>query len=169
MALLEIVTVPDPVLKQEAEELRDFNPEIERVVKDMAETMYHAPGIGLAANQVGLLKQIAVVDVSPPEEEKKLIVLVNPRIISMEGEDIAEEGCLSVPDINVEIKRASRIKVIAKNLRGEDIELSAEGLLARAIQHELDHLQGTVILDKASILKRRRYLNNLKKSKTPAN
>ncbi len=165
MALLEIITVPDPVLKKKAEELKDFNPEIERVVKDMAETMYHAPGAGLAANQVGLLKQIAVVDVSPPEEDKNLIVLINPRIVTMEGEQTGSEGCLSVPELRVELKRADKIKVVAKNLRGEYIELDAEGLLARAIQHELDHLTGRTILDRLSRLKRRMYLDNLKKQK----
>jgi peptide deformylase len=146
LALLEIVKVPDPVLSKRAEELRDFNPEVERVVRNMAETMYHAPGVGLAANQ-----------------DKNLIVLVNPRIVFMEGEDQAEEGCLSVPELRVEIPRATRIKVVAKDLRGEDVELDAEGLLARAIQHELDHLEGTTILDKVGRLKRRSYLNNLKK------
>jgi peptide deformylase len=163
LAILDIVTVPDPVLMKRADELRDFNPEIERIVMDMAETMYHAPGAGLAANQVGLLKQVAVLDVSPPDEEKNLIILINPKIVTMEGELIGEEGCLSVPDLRVEMKRAARVKVIARNLRGEDVEIDAEGLLARAIQHELDHLMGNTILDRIGRLKRRMYLNNLKK------
>ena len=165
MAILEIVTVPDPVLKKQAQELKDFNLEIEKIVNNMAETMYHAPGVGLAANQVGLLKQIAVIDVSPPEEEKNLIVLINPRIVNAEGELPGEEGCLSVPELKVEMDRAEKVKVVAKGLRGEDIEIDAEGLLARAIQHELDHLMGKTILDRIGRLKRRMYLDNLKKKR----
>lgn len=165
MALLEIITVPDPVLKQRAEDLKDFNPEIEKIVRDMSETMYHAPGVGLAANQVGLLKKIAVIDVSMPDEDKNLLVLINPRIVYREGVSIGEEGCLSVPGLKTEIKRSEKIKVAAKDIKGEDIELEADGFLARAIQHELEHLEGTVILDHISLIKRRMYLSKLKKSR----
>ena len=163
MAVLEIIEVPDPVLRKIAEPVRDYNPALEKLIQDMADTMYSAPGIGLAGNQVGVLKWIAVVDVSPPDKPKNLIVLINPEIVEMEGEDEMEEGCLSIPDFRQIVKRAKKIKVRARNLKGEEIELSAEGLLARAIQHELDHLNARLILDYANPIKRELYLRRRKK------
>jgi len=163
MAVLEIIEVPDPVLRKVAEPVRDYNPALEKLIQDMADTMYSAPGIGLAGNQVGVLKQIAIVDVSPPDKPKNLIVLINPEIVEMEGEDEMEEGCLSIPDFRQIVKRAKKIKVRARNLKGEEIELSAEGLLARAIQHELDHLNARLILDYANPIKRELYLRKRKK------
>jgi len=163
MAVLEIIEVPDPVLRKIAEPVRDYNPALEKLIQDMADTMYSAPGIGLAGNQVGVLKQIAIVDVSPPDKPKNLIVLINPEIVEMEGEDEMEEGCLSIPDFRQIVKRAKKIKVRARNLKGEEIELSAEGLLARAIQHELDHLNARLILDYANPIKRELYLRKRKK------
>ena len=163
MAVLEIIEVPDPVLRKVAEPVRDYNPALEKLIQDMADTMYSAPGIGLAGNQVGVLKQIAIVDVSPPDKPKNLIVLINPEIVEMEGEDEMEEGCLSIPNFRQIVKRAKKIKVRARNLKGEEIELSAEGLLARAIQHELDHLNARLILDYANPIKRELYLRKRKK------
>ena len=163
MAILEIVKVPDPVLRKIAQPVRDYNPELEKLAKDMAETMYSAPGIGLAGNQVGVLKRIAVVDVSSPDEPKNLLVLINPEIVQAEGEDKMEEGCLSVPDFRQKVPRAYKIRVRARNLKGEEVELEAEGLLARAIQHELDHLDARLILDYASPIQRELYLRKRKK------
>jgi len=164
MALLEIVTAPDPVLRKKAEKVREYNKELEKLVLDMAETMYAAPGIGLAANQCGVLKQVAVVDISPPDKPKNLLVLINPEIVQKdEQQDQMEEGCLSLPEFRQVVSRPSRIKVCAKNLKGETQEIIAEGLLARAIQHEMDHLNGKLLLDYASSIKREFYLRKRKK------
>jgi len=163
MAVLEIVKVPNPILLKVADKVRGYNQELERLVSDMAETMYSAPGIGLAANQVAVLKQVAVVDTSLPDQPKNLLVLINPKIIESEGLDDLEEGCLSVPEFRQVVERPSRIKVRAKNLKGEQIEINAEGLLARAIQHELDHLNGRLILDYAGSAKKALYLKKRKK------
>ena len=166
MSLLEIVTFPHPALKTKAGEVKGLNPDLERLVQDLAETMYHAPGVGLAANQVGVLQQVAVVDVSGPEEEKNLIVLVNPRIVSLQGEEKNEEGCLSVPGFRAEVARALKITVQARNLKGEEITLTAEGLFARALQHEIDHLQGRLFFDRLGRLKRSRIVRQIKKQKS---
>lgn len=163
MAILEIVKVPNPILRKKAEKVSDYNQALEKLVKDMAETMYSAPGIGLAANQVGVLKQIAIVDPSPPDQRKNLLVLINPEIIDAEGLDESEEGCLSLPDFREIISRPSQIKIRARDLQGREIEILAQGLLARAIQHELDHLQGKLLLDYASAVKRELYLKKRKK------
>ena len=165
MSLLEIVTFPHPALKTKAGEVNSVNPDLEKLVQDLAETMYHAPGIGLAANQVGVLQQVAVVDVSGPEEAKNLVVLVNPRIVAAEDSEALEEGCLSVPGFRAEVKRAARLTVRAKNLKGEDIEIHAEGLFARALQHEIDHLQGKLFLDRIGRLKRSQIIREIKKKK----
>ena len=165
MSLLEIVTFPHPALKTKAGEVKGINPDLEKLVRDLAETMYHAPGIGLAANQVGVLQQVAVVDVSGPEEAKNLVVLVNPRIVAAEDSEALEEGCLSVPGFRAEVKRAARLTVRAKNLKGEDIEIHAEGLFARALQHEIDHLQGKLFLDRIGRLKRSQIIREIKKKK----
>ncbi|OGP57161.1 MAG: peptide deformylase [Deltaproteobacteria bacterium RBG_13_61_14] len=165
MSLLEIVTFPHPALKTKADEVKSVNPDLERLARDLAETMYHAPGIGLAANQVGVLQQVAVVDVSGPEEAKNLVVLVNPRIVEAEEREALEEGCLSVPGYRAEVERAARITVRAKNLKGADIEIHAEGLFARALQHEIDHLQGKLFLDRIGRLKRSQIIREIKKKK----
>jgi len=165
VSLLEIVTFPHPALKTKAGEVKGINPDLEKLVRDLAETMYHAPGIGLAANQVGVLQQVAVVDVSGPEEAKNLVVLVNPRIVAAEDSEALEEGCLSVPGFRAEVKRAARLTVRAKNLKGEDIEIHAEGLFARALQHEIDHLQGKLFLDRIGRLKRSQIIREIKKKK----
>jgi len=163
MSVLEIVEVPDPVLRKKAKPVKEFNADLERLAQDMAETMYSAPGVGLAANQVAVLKQILVIDATPKDEPKSLIVLVNPEIVECESLASQEEGCLSLPDFRQVIDRSMTIKVRAKNLKGEDLEFSAEGLLARAIQHEVDHLNGKLLFDYSNPIKREFYIKKRKK------
>ncbi len=165
MAILEIVEFPNPVLKEEARDLEGINDEILKLIDDMAETMYHAPGVGLAANQIGLAKRLLVADISKQDEPKNLITLVNPRIIEMdEDTETMEEGCLSVPDFTAEVKRALKIKVQAKNLKGENILVTAEGFMARVLQHEIDHLNGKLFIDHIGRMKRSRYVKQRKKA-----
>jgi peptide deformylase len=154
MALLPILEYPDPRLKKVAAPVRSFTPEVVRLVRDMAETMYAAPGIGLAATQVDVHKRIIVIDISEAKDD--LVVLVNPEIVSAEGVAECEEGCLSVPGYYDKVTRAARITVRARNERGEPIERTAEGLLAVCVQHEMDHLIGTMFVDYLSPLKRAR-------------
>lgn len=163
MAILEIIKVPDKRLRMPAKEVKNFNSQLEKLVQDMAETMYSAPGIGLAGNQVGALERVCVIDVSHLKGERNLLVLVNPVLLSLEGEEEIEEGCLSIPDFRQEVKRATKVRVLAKDINGKEIELFAEGLLARAIQHEVDHLKGRLILDYASGFKRELYIKRLKR------
>ena len=159
--LLNILEYPDPRLKKVASPVRAFTPDIEKLVRDMAETMYAAPGIGLAATQVDVHKSIIVMDISDARDE--LRVFVNPQIVAAEGEAECEEGCLSVPGYYDKVTRAERVTVRAQDARGEPFELEAEGLLAVCVQHEMDHLQGTVFVDRLSPLKRARLANRLKK------
>lgn len=154
MAVLEIRKYPDEVLKQKTKPVSEFGPELQKLIDDMIETMYAAPGVGLAANQVGVSKQVAVIDVSSREEESSLIVLVNPEIVHREGETASEEGCLSIPDYTTIVKRAERVKVRCLDRRGNRIEIEADGLLARALQHEIDHLDGFLLIDRIGRIKR---------------
>jgi peptide deformylase len=154
MALLPILEYPDPRLKKVAAPVKSFTPDIVKLVRDMAETMYAAPGIGLAATQVDVHKRIIVIDISEAKDD--LLVLVNPEIVAAEGEAECEEGCLSVPGYYDKVTRAARITVRARNERGEPIERTAEGLLAVCIQHEMDHLIGKMFVDYLSPLKRAR-------------
>ncbi len=168
MAVREIVVVPHPALSQEAEEIKNIDDYVRNLARDMAETMYQAPGIGLAANQVGEPIKLIVVDVDyaygdPKDKKKRPIVIINPEIGLCEGSDTLEEGCLSVPDFNVDITRPSCIQLTGLDLEGNPVKIEAEGLLARALQHEVDHLKGTTILEHASILKRNIYRRRLKK------
>jgi peptide deformylase len=129
--------------------------------------MYAAPGVGLAANQIGVPLQLAVIDITPQEEggpKRQLVVLVNPEMVSMEGSILSEEGCLSVPDITEKVKRAARVKVRAQDRTGRHFELEAEGLMAKALQHEIDHLNGIVFIDRLSSLKRNIIRRRLKKT-----
>jgi peptide deformylase len=130
--------------------------------------MYAAPGVGLAANQVGVLKRIAVVDVSHPDGEPDLLVLVNPEIVARDGQIDWEEGCLSFPGIQVDVNRSARVRVKALNRDGEPFELEAEDLLAVALQHEIDHLDGVTLHDKVSFLKRRMIMRELSATKSSA-
>lgn len=155
MALLPILKYPDPRLREVAAPIAKITDEIRQLAEDMAETMYDADGCGLAANQVGVLQRIFVVDVASADEPSHLQVFINPEILELDGTQIWEEGCLSFPGVSEEIKRAERVKVRAQNLDGETFELEADGLLAVAIQHETDHLNGVVMLDKLSAIKKR--------------
>ncbi len=154
MALLPILEYPDPRLKKVAAPVTAFTPDLVKLVRDMAETMYAAPGVGLAATQVDVHKRVIVIDVSEAKDD--LLVLVNPEIVAAEGEAECEEGCLSVPGYYDKVTRAARITVRARDERGGPIERTAEGLLAVCIQHEMDHLVGKVFVDYLSPLKRAR-------------
>jgi peptide deformylase len=161
MALLHILEYPDPRLKKVAAPVTAFTPEIEKLVRDMAETMYAAPGVGLAATQVDVHKRVIVIDISDIKDE--LRVFINPELVAAEGEAECEEGCLSVPGYYDKVTRAARVVVRAQNERGEPFTLEAEGLLAVCIQHEMDHLEGRVFVERLSPLKRARLLAKLRK------
>ena len=163
MAILHICTYPEEILRQPAEPVTDIDEEVVRLVDHMAETMYSAPGIGLAATQVGVAKQVLVADTAARKPESELIVLINPEIVAAEGEVLFEEGCLSVPDYQAEVKRHERITVRGLNLKGEEVEIEAEGLLAIVLQHEIDHLNGILFIDRLSKLKRDLYKRRLRK------
>lgn len=163
MALLDICTYPDRVLRQKAVPVEKVDRKIRKLMDDMAETMYDAPGIGLAANQVGKPIQLVVIDLQRPEEEKGLIVLVNPRIATARGEISVEEGCLSVPDFFAKVKRYEEVTVEGLNQNGETITVCASGLLAVALQHEIDHLHGQLFIDKMNLIKRDIFKRKWKK------
>lgn len=165
MALLPIVKYPDPRLKQRALPVEVVNNDIRRLVDDMAETMYAAPGVGLAANQVGVLLRVFVIDISSDEEPSELRTFINPELVETTGTQVWEEGCLSFPGVTEEIRRAERVRVRALDREGKPFELEAEGLLAVAIQHETDHLNGVVMLDKLSAVKKRLLGRKLAKAK----
>lgn len=162
MALREILTYPHPILRKKAEPVKEYDDELAQLISDMAETMYNAPGVGLAANQIGVAKQVIVVDVSP-KDEKKLIPLINPEILAGEGNQVDEEGCLSVVDYSANVKRFEQITVRANRPDGKLIEFAAEGWFARVIQHEVDHLNGILFIDHLSALKRGLYKKKRKK------
>jgi peptide deformylase len=163
----DIRIYPDEVLKKKAETVVEFNEEIRNLVNDMFETMYKRGGVGLAANQVGVLKRVVVIDINSGKENqgKEKIVLINPEIVALEGEEIKEEGCLSLPGLYRKVKRAAFVKVKAQNLDGEEFTIEGEGLLARALQHEIDHLNGIVFIDRLSPLQKRLALEKFKKLK----
>lgn len=155
MALLEILEYPDPRLREVAKPVEKVTPEIKKLCEDMAETMYAAPGVGLAANQVGVLLRIFVIDIAGEDEPSELRVFVNPDIYEKDGVQTWNEGCLSFPGVSEEIKRAEHVRVRALDANGKQFELEADGLLAVAIQHENDHLDGVLMIDKLSALKKR--------------
>jgi peptide deformylase len=165
MALLNILHFPDPRLRNKAEAVSEFNDELKTLVSDMFETMYQAPGIGLAATQVDVHKRLLVMDVS--EDKNSPQVLINPEILSLEGEEEMDEGCLSVPGFYETVQRAEKILVRAQDADGSFFEIQADGLEAVCIQHEMDHLEGKLFVDYISSLKRdriRKKLEKLKKS-----
>ncbi len=165
MAVLEILKYPHPLLKKRCERVDRIDGEIKKLVRDMTETMYQANGIGLAACQVGDSRRVIVVDVSPLDPEREFFALINPEILSAEGDIEHEEGCLSVPDCVEKVKRKGRVLVRGLSPTGKETEILAEGIEAIAIQHEIDHLDGVLILDRISRLKRELYRNRLKKEK----
>lgn len=155
MSLLPIVLLPDPILRTVSAPVERVDDEVRRLVSDMFETMYDAPGVGLAAIQVGVPRRLLVIDVSGEDDPPQPLALINPRILSQSEElRMHEEGCLSIPDVRVEIDRPARIKVAYIDRDGKPRELDADGLLATAIQHEMDHLDGRLIIDFLSRLKR---------------
>jgi len=165
MAVLEIRKYPDEILKKKAEAITDINEDLHRLIDDMVETMYKANGVGLAAPQVGVSKRLIVVDTSPREANQSLIVLINPEISDSEGEILSEEGCLSLPGFITRLKRKEKILVKGLDRKGKEIEVQATGLLARALQHELDHLEGILLVDRISPLKRELFRRKYLKAK----
>ncbi len=161
MALLPILRYPDPRLHTRAAPVREVTDAIRKLIADMAETMYEAPGIGLAATQVDVHKRVVVIDVS--EDKSGLLALINPEIIARSGEHVCEEGCLSVPGIYDKVSRSEKVTVRALNQKGESFDLDAEGLLAVCIQHEIDHLDGKVFVEYLSQLKQTRIKGKLAK------
>lgn len=161
MALLPILRYPDNRLHKKAVRIKEVTDEIRQLAADMAETMYEAPGIGLAATQVDQHVRLIVIDVS--EDKSGLLTLINPQILEKSGECAGEEGCLSVPGVYETVTRAERVKVKALNLKGKEIEIEAEGLLAVCLQHEIDHLQGKVFVEHLSNLKQTRIKTKLAK------
>jgi peptide deformylase len=167
MAIRDIKKLPDPVLRKKTASVGAIDGDLCRLIDDMVETMHAAPGVGLAANQVGVSLQVAVIDIGDHEEEGKkhpLVVLINPEVLSLEGTVVAEEGCLSVPDFTEKVKRAARIKVRAKDREGKTFELEADGLMAKALQHEIDHLNGILFIDRLSPIKKSIFRRRMKKA-----
>jgi peptide deformylase len=161
MPILEILHYPDPRLRNCAKRVEKFDDQLREFTDSMLETMYHSSGIGLAATQVGAAKRVVVIDVS--EERDQPQFLINPEILSMEGEEVSEEGCLSVPAVYEKVTRAERIRYRAQDRNGDTVEQDAEGLLAVCIQHEIDHLDGKLFIDYLSGLKRQRIRKKLEK------
>lgn len=167
--ILEILKFPDPFLKTKAAPVEGVDDGIRKLIDDMTETMYKAKGIGLASVQVGVDKRVVVLDVPGEHNEervqgKNLIALVNPEIVSSEGNTVYEEGCLSVPGFTADVERFSKLKVRALDRSGRPVEISAEGLFAIAIQHEIDHLDGILFIDRLSRLKREMIKRKIKKA-----
>lgn len=162
-----IVKYPDPVLSKKGAAVTEFGPELAQFVQEMWASMYAAHGIGLAAPQIGVSKRITVIDVSFKERPDEKLVLINPEIIEREGKQFEEEGCLSLPEIREKVQRAARVKVRAQDVNGEFFEAEGDELLARAMQHEIDHLDGVLFIDRLSTLKRdlvKRRIRKLQKN-----
>lgn len=165
MALREILTLPDNRLKLVSEPVGSVTEEIRALSADMLETMYKAPGIGLAAIQIGVPKRLVVIDTAKKDEEPRPLVLLDPEITWMSEEKrVHEEGCLSIPDYYEEIERPDRVRYRYRNLDGEMVEAEADGILATCLQHEIDHLDGTLFIDHLSRLKRSRVLKKFEKA-----
>jgi peptide deformylase len=166
MAILPIITAPDPRLKQRAAPVERVDAGIRTLLDDMLETMYTAPGIGLAAPQVGVLKRVIVIDVSDKDEERQPVKLINPELVSVSEDDASyEEGCLSLPEHYADVVRPRAITVRYVDENGELRQMEAEGLLATCIQHEMDHLDGVLFVDHVSSVRRNMILRKLQKAK----
>jgi peptide deformylase len=164
VTVLDILTYPDKFLKKQTAPVENIDGALQTIFDNMAATMYQAPGIGLAAPQVGIGQSFVIYDIAPQEEGHNLQVLVNPKIVTSEGEIISEnEGCLSVPEYRADVKRAERILVEGADRDGNPLRFEADGMLAIVIQHELDHLDGTLFIDHISALKRQMYKRRVKK------
>ena len=164
MVKLDILTYPDKTLNQATSPLDNIDGKVQEMIDGMANTMYEAPGIGLAAIQVGWDKSVLIYDIAPRDESRELNVLVNPKIITQEGQILSEnEGCLSVPDFRADVKRSEFVTVEGHDREGNPIRLDAEGILAIVLQHEIDHLNGTLFIERISSLKRQMYKRRMKK------
>ena len=164
MNKLDILTFPDKTLSRQTSSLDNIDGKVQEMIDGMANTMYDAPGVGLAAIQVGWEKSVLIYDISPREESRELNVLVNPKIVTREGQIISEnEGCLSVPDFRADVKRSEFVTVEGHDREGNPLRLDAEGLLAIVLQHEIDHLNGTLFIEHISSLKRQMYKRRVKK------
>jgi peptide deformylase len=171
VAIREIVLMGDPVLRREADEVSDFDEQLRVLVRDMYETMYHADGIGLAAPQIGISKRVLVVDLRRTEEDEEelpqRVALVNPKVVWSSSETYKQpEGCLSIPGLEEVVERPSSVRIEAKDTHGNDVVIEAEDLFGRALQHEIDHLDGILFLDRVSPLKRKMLLKKWKKMET---
>jgi peptide deformylase len=163
MALLSVLEFPDPRLRTRAKPVEEFDSALKQLVADMLETMYTAPGIGLAATQVNVHKQLIVMDIGGETREPQ--VYINPEILSRDGAEVSEEGCLSVPNVFEEVERAARVRVRARDADGQSFERDLEGLAAVCLQHEMDHLAGKLFVDYLSVLKRERIRRKLEKER----
>jgi peptide deformylase len=164
MPILKILTYPDDTLRQPTNKLDNIDGDVQKMIDQMASTMYDAPGVGLAAIQVGWDKSVLIFDMSSSDQDRSLQVLINPRIIDQEGEIISEnEGCLSVPEFKADVKRYASILVQGVDREGRPLELEAQGMLAIVLQHETDHLKGKLFIDHVSALKRQLYTRRMKK------
>ena len=164
MAVLEIQKYPEPVLKEKARLVEDITDDIQCLIDNMADTMYEAPGIGLAANQVGALHRVIVFDITPKEEGRNLSVIINPEIIASEGSLVHQEACLSVVDYSCDVRRHACITVAGLDREGKPVQIEARDLLAVVLQHEIDHLDGILFIDRISRLKRSLYKRQLQKN-----
>jgi peptide deformylase len=169
MAIRTILHYPDKRLRVPGQPVTDFGADFQALVDDMAETMYAAPGVGLAATQIGVAQRLFVIDIAGSDEPSDLRVFVNPEIVEAVGEVCWDEGCLSFPGVTEEIERAERVKVRALDRHGNAFELEADGLLAVAIQHENDHLEGKLMVDRVGMLKRRMIDRAMRKRAAEAN
>ena len=169
MSVREICKFPDPMLRKKTQPIEKIDASDRILIDDMIETMHAAPGVGLAANQVGVSLQVAVIDLTCQRGQKKrgspapILVIINPEMLSQEGSVVEEEGCLSIPDYAETVKRATKVKVRAQNRQGKQFELEAEGLMAKALQHEIDHLNGLLFVDRLSPLKKSIFKRRYKK------
>ena len=163
MAVLPICKYGDPVLRNRAQEITEITPELNRLIDDMVDTMYAAPGVGLAANQVGVSRRLMLIDLSVGDDPSQLHVFINPEIVETRGEIEEEEGCLSIPDFVEIVTRPEWLRVKYLDREGQEQEMEAEGLMARAVCHEIDHLDGTLFIDYLRGLKKERVLKRIQK------
>ena len=161
--IMKIYKFPEPVLREQSEPVENIDDEIQSLIDAMGETMYAAPGIGLAANQVGEAIRLLVYDLTPKDKGRNLCVIINPEIVEAEGEIIYDEACLSVIDFSAEVKRHAMVKVRGVDRHGKPVDIEAEGLMAICLQHEIDHLNGKLFIDHISSLKRALYKRRLQK------
>ena len=164
MAVLEIQKYPEPVLKEKAQPIKEISDDIQCLIDDMADTMYDAPGIGLAANQIGALHRVIVFDITPKEEGRNLNVLINPEIVASTGQSVHQEACLSVGDYSCDVRRKACVTVAGLDREGKPVQIEAQDLLAVVLQHEIDHLDGILFIDRISRLKRSLYKRQLQKN-----